>query len=220
MMPFQKKDSLNYRKKLLENRIQQLQYDLNKSKIYAPFNGYITEEHTQVGPWLEEGGNVVELIDIDNVEVVVDMPEKYVHQVRVGEEVSVRFNSLPEIEFKGQLVSIVPEADQASRAFPVKIKILNPDHTIKALMSAKATFNLGELKSASLVPKDSITDSGGTKIVFIVRNGVAQPVPVITGTALDNYIEIQGEFEVGEQVVVRGNERLRPMQPVEITSEN
>ncbi|MGI9554286.1 MAG: efflux RND transporter periplasmic adaptor subunit [Thermodesulfobacteriota bacterium] len=212
------RDSLVARQKLLQSRINQLKYDISRASIAAPFNGYITKEHTQVGEWLDSGANVVELIDIDNVQIVVEMPEKYVHQVKVGDEVEVRLNSLPDITFTGELVSIVPQADQSSRAFPVKIKLKNDDHVIKSSMSAKVSFLLGETKETKMVLKDSIINNGGNKIIFVVRDNIAQPVPVLTGLAHEEFVEVQGEFKVGEQVVVRGNERLRPMQPVEVTS--
>ena len=100
----------------------------------------------------------------------------------------------------------------------MKIRLNNEDHTIKSSMSARVSFLLGETKETKMVLKDSIIDSGGNKMVFVVRENVAQPVPVITGLAHEDFIEVQGEINVGEKVVVRGNERLRPMQPVEITS--
>ena len=213
-----RRDSLIARQKLLQSRIDRLKYDISKTEVQAPFNGYITKESSQVGEWLESGDEVVELIDIDNVQIVVDMPEKYIHHIKVGDEVDVTFNSLPENGFVGEIVSIVPQADQASRAFPVKVQLKNDDHIIKSSMSAKVSFLLGETKETKMVLKDSIINNGGNKIIYVVRENVAQPVPVLTGLAHENFVEVQGEFKVGEQVVVRGNERLRPMQPVEVTS--
>ena len=210
------KDALVARQKLLQSRINQFQYDLEQTNIRAPFNGYITEEHSQVGEWLDSGDNVVELIDIDTVEIKVDMPEKYVHQVKKGDEVTVTFNSLPGKEFKGEIVSIVPQADMSSRAFPVKINLDNKDHIIKSSMSARVSFLLGDTEEVMLVPKDAITDSSGVKMLFVIRDGAAVPVPVITGIEDGSSVRVEGEVNVGEQVVVRGNERLQPMQPVKI----
>ncbi len=212
------KDALVARQKLLQSRINQFQYDVSHTKTKAPFNGYITEEYSQVGEWLDSGDNVVELIDIDTVQIKVDMPEKYVHMVKKGEEVNITFNSLPGREFTGEIVSIVPQADPSSRAFPVKINLSNEDHIIKSSMSARVSFLLGETVEVKLVPKDSLTDSNGVKMLFVVRDGAAVPLPVITGIEDGSRIQVEGEVNVGEQVVVRGNERLQPMQPVEVTS--
>jgi len=212
------KDALAARQKLLQSRINQFQYDVSHTNIKAPFNGYITMEYSQVGEWLDSGDDVVELIDIDTVQIKVDMPEKYVHMVNKGEEVNITFNSLPGKEFAGKIVSIVPQADPSSRAFPVKINLANEDHVIKSSMSARVSFLLGETVEVKLVPKDALTDSNGVKMLFVVRDGAAIPLPVITGIEDESRIQVEGEVNVGEQVVVRGNERLQPMQPVNVTS--
>ena len=212
------KNALVARQKLLQSRINQLKYDIARSEIRAPFNGYITQEFSQIGQWLDSGDNVVELIDIDTVQINVDMPEKYVHMVKKGDNVNLLFNSLPGKEFKGEIVSIVPQADQSSRAFPVKINLENSDHLIKSSMSARVSFLLGETVEVKLVPKDSLTDSNGVKMLYVVRDGAAVPLPVTTGLEHENRVQIDGDVKVGEQVVVRGNERLQPMQPVNVTS--
>ena len=212
-----KRDALIARQKLLQSRIDRFKYDISITNTQAPFNGYITKEYSQVGEWLDSGDEVIELIDIDNVQIVVEMPEKYVHLVNVGDAVKVTLHSLSDKTFTGELISIVPQADMASRAFPVKIKLKNDKHVIKSSMSAKASFLLGEIKKAKMVLKDSIVSNNGNKIIFVVRDNIAQPVNVITGLAYGDFVEVMGEFKVGEQVVVRGNERLRPMNPVEVT---
>lgn len=212
------KNALIARQKLLQSRINQLEYDVSHTNIKAPFNGYITKEHSQVGEWLDSGDDVVELIDIDTVQIKVDMPEKYVHMVKKGDEAILTFNSLPGKDFKGEIVSIVPQADQSSRAFPVKINLENKAHVIKSSMSARVSFLLGETVEVKLVPKDSLTDSNGVKMLFVVRDGAAVPLPVTTGIEHENRVQVEGDINVGEQVVVRGNERLQPMQPVNVTS--
>lgn len=149
-MVVSKRDALIARQKLLQNKIEQLEYDISKADIKAPFNGYITSEHSQIGEWLKRGDSVIELIDIDNIRVVVEMPEKYISLVNTSDEVEVTLHSLADKAFTGEVVSVVPQADQASRAFPVKIKIKNKDHTIKSSMSAKVAFLLGEERKSQI----------------------------------------------------------------------
>lgn len=212
------RDMLTARQQLLQSRIDRLRYDISKAEIKAPFNGYVTREHTQVGEWLSSGDSVVELIDIDEVQVIVDMPEKYVFLVSAGDQVDVVLYSLPGRKFTGKVVSVVPQADPRSRAFPVKVKVRNDEHVIKSSMSARVFFLLGKMKKAKMVPKDAIVSGEAGKTVFVVRGGVAQPVSVAVGMSYEGWVEVQGGLTPGERVVVRGNERLRPMQRVEVTS--
>jgi RND family efflux transporter MFP subunit len=204
----------------LQAQIERQEYDLAKSKIVAPFNGYVTREYTEVGQWIGEGGPVVELIDIDTVEITVDVPERYVSQIRLDDKVTVNFDALPQLEVEGKVTSIVPQADPKARTFPVKVEVVNKDHIIKSGMVTRASFLIGEPALVKLVPKDAIVEQNNLKFVYVVNDGTAQPVPVNVGIAYKNLIEVIGPVQVGQYVVIRGNERLRPGQPVNIINQD
>ena len=204
----------------LQAQIDRYEYDLDKAKIVAPFSGYVTNERTEVGQWIDEGGPVVELIDIDTVEITVDAPERYISQIKLDDKATVNFDALPDVTLEGMVSSIVPQADKAARTFPVKIVIDNKDHIIKSGMVARVSFLIGEPSLVKLVPKDAIVERNNLKFVIVVNNGTAQPVPVNTGVAYKNLIEIIGPINIGQPVVIRGNERLQLGQPVKVVNQD
>jgi RND family efflux transporter MFP subunit len=204
----------------LEAQIDRYEYDLSKSKIVAPFSGYVTREYTEIGQWIAEGGPVVELINMDRVEIKVDVPERYVSQIKLRDGVNVNFDALPRLEVEGQVSSIVPQAAQGARTFPVKVVVDNKNHVIKSGMVARVSFLIGEPSLVKLVPKDAIVESGNDKFLYVVNNGTAEPMPVTTGMAYKNLIEVIGPVQTGQLVVIRGNERLRPGQPVNIINQD
>jgi multidrug efflux pump subunit AcrA (membrane-fusion protein) len=83
-------------------------------------------------------------------------------------------------------------------------------------MEARVSFNLGTTKKALLVPKDAVVTTGGNRLVFVLSSSMAQPVPVKVIGYYDGNVAVVGSLKPGDLVVVRGNERLRPGQPVEI----
>ncbi len=210
------KDAWSGRKSLIQAQIDMREYDLKVSKIVAPFNGYITKESTQIGEWLDKGGPVVELVDIDKTEIKVDIPEQYIDDIEKGDSVTIKFDAFPEGQIQGEITSIVPQADSAARTFPVKIEIDNQDHRIKSGMLARVSFLVGSPKLVKLVPKDAIVEQNKNYFIYLVNNGSAQPVPVDRGLSYKELIEIIGPVETGQLVVIRGNERLQPGQPVQI----
>ena len=123
---------------------------------------------------------------------------------------------------------VVPQADTRSRTFPVKIRIQNEidDETgplIKAGMLARVTLPTGPQSEALLVPKDAIVRGGKSPIVFVgdpsspgSSQGKVRPGPVSLGVTSNSLIEVKGSIKTGELVVVRGNERLRPGQDVNV----
>ncbi len=200
----------------LESRIEVAEYDLAASKITAPYNGYVTKRHAEAGQWLGMGDQVVSFVDIDTIEVKAGIPERYIEDVSEGMEVSVILPSHNRLTVSGKISSIVPDADPMAVSFPVRVVLENPDHTIKSSASAVIMVRVGESEKIKLVPKDSIVSSPQGSTVFAVREGLAHPVPVKEKGWYEGFVHIEGEVRVGESVVVRGNERLRPMQKVRV----
>ncbi len=201
-------------------QIEGFEYDIEKSRIVAPFNGHVTQEFTEVGQWVQKGGPVVELIDIEIAEINIDMPERYISKVNTGLSVHVNIDALPDLQLEGEITSLIPQADRESRTFPVKINIDNKDGIIKSGMVARVSFPIGEPSTVKLVPKDAIVSQNNANFVYIVNEGAALPVPVSTGLAFEDKIQIIGPVETGQLVVVKGNERLMPNQPVKILNQD
>ena len=200
----------------LESRIRVAEYDLAASKILAPFSGYVTRHHAEEGQWIDVGGEVVSFVDIDTIEVTAGIPERYVKDISEGMEVKVVLVSLNRLTVPGKISSIIPDADPIAVSFPIKVVLENPDHTIKSSASAVIVIRVGESEKIKLVPKDSIVTSPGGAMVFAVRDGLAHPVGVEEKGWYEGFAHVEGKIRVGERVVIRGNERLRPMQKVRI----
>ncbi|MGP0593417.1 efflux RND transporter periplasmic adaptor subunit [Nitrospira sp. T9] len=203
----------------LEAEIRLVRDQVTKSRILAPFPGWITKEYTEIGQWVEEGGPVVELVDLAKVEVQVPLPEEYVRDVRVGDPVMAVFDALPGREVEGTVFSVVAQADRSARTFPVKVVLSNPDLRIKSGMVARVQLAVGAPYQAVVIPKDALVLKGGKEFVFIVANNTVTQVMVSPIAHFEDVVEVQGEIEQGMQIVVEGNERLLPGQSVRILEE-
>jgi RND family efflux transporter MFP subunit len=196
--------------------------------IRAPFAGYVSAEHTQLGQWVGRGDPIADVVDLTTVEIKVSVPGRYIANVHGGMEAAVRVEALPGKMIVGKVFRVVPQADVRSRTFPVIIRLENPkegdDFVLKAGMLARATLGVKKPVDALLVPKDALVLGGETPRIFIVRpsenkpnEGTAVPVPVEIGVAQDDQVQVIGAVAAGQLVVVRGNERLLPFgQPVKI----
>ena len=199
-----------------EAEIELLKDDIRNKTVVAPFAGFVAEEHTQVGEWIDVGGPVVTLVDLGHIRVTVDVPERYAVQLSRKSPVRIRVASISNEPFTGEISAILPEGDLNARTFPVRVELLNPKFEIRSGMEATATFNLGTKRKALLVPKDAIVTAGTNRMVYVVAGGVAQPVPVQVIGYYDGNVAVEGPLQPGAPVVIRGNERLMPGQPVQI----
>jgi RND family efflux transporter MFP subunit len=203
---------------LLKNKaeIEYLQYEIDQKKVVAPFSGFVVKEHTQVGEWLNSGGPVVTLQDLGQIRVTVDVPERYAVMLKPKDEVRVLVKSISNVPNTGKIYAILPQGDPNARTFPARINLPNPEFKIKSGMEARVTFNLSETKPALVVPKDAVVTVQDKQIVYTVVEGKAIPIDVDVIGYYDGDASIKGNVKPGDQVVIRGNERLRPGAQIQI----
>ncbi|MFQ5900866.1 MAG: efflux RND transporter periplasmic adaptor subunit, partial [Thermodesulfobacteriota bacterium] len=77
----------------IEAEILRLEDELKKKTVRAPFDGVITRELTEVGQWVQKGGDIVHIVDLSMMRIIVDMPEQYVSNIKGNEEVTVRIDA-------------------------------------------------------------------------------------------------------------------------------
>lgn len=204
----------------LKAEIARIELDLERSIVKAPFAGVVAEELTQLGQWIGKGDTVVELISPYSLDVVVEVPERYFDQVRRGTPVTVRFESLADLEIDGKVASVVPRAKGQSRTFPIRIRIANKDGRVGAGMVTRVQLSAGENKTARLVPKDAVVTRGAQRFVYVLQeDATAELVPVTTGDGKGDWVAVDGSLNAGAKVITRGNERLRPGQRVVATEQ-
>ena len=199
-----------------EVEIEQLQYEVDQARVAAPFSGFVAQEHTQVGEWMSAGGAVVTLIDLSSVRIIVDVPERFSVKIQPAGSAEVRIAALADQQLTGEITGILPQGNPAARTFPVRVKVANAGLKIKSGMEASVTFHLADRKKALLVPKDAIVTNGALRHVVTVVEGRAMPVGVKIYGYYGGSVAVEGKLQPGDQVVIRGNERLRPGQAVAI----
>ncbi len=203
----------------LESALLQVRDRLKKTRVVAPFDGWITKEFTEVGQWIEAGGPIVELVDLSRVKVEVPLPERYVGEIKVGASVTATFDGLRGYQAKGRVFSVVAQADRNSRTFPIKVELPNADLMIKSGLVARVILQVGTPYEALVIPKDALVLRGGAEFVFVMKDASVSQVPVVTVNHVNNEVEINGQLEPGMIVVVEGNERLFPGQTVRVLEE-
>ncbi len=194
--------------------IERLEFELARKTVRAPFTGFITHEHTQVGQWMPIGGSVVTLVDLSSILIRADLPEAQAVRLNLDKNAAVIIGSLSDRPLVAKIEVVMSQGNPVSRTFPVRLKLPNPQYSIKSGMEAIATFELGRKIKSILIPKDAIVPSGTANLVFRVDQGKAFPVPVSIKGYYGNEAAVQGDLAPGQLVVIRGNERLQPGQPV------
>lgn len=200
-------------------RAEMARDQLDRATIRAPYDGVITRRYVSPGSWVSEGDNVFTIQQLDRVKVAIQVPEGQFRNIRLGDTFKVTFDSLDGYTTDGTITQIIPSAEPRSRAFPVRVTIENGDGRLASGMLARVSLNVQEEGEKSvLVPRDAIVPMHPKPLVYKIerRDGetFAAMVEVDLGRFFGDAVEVFGDLRGGDQVVIRGNERLRPGQKV------
>ncbi|MBI3468468.1 MAG: efflux RND transporter periplasmic adaptor subunit [Planctomycetes bacterium] len=214
-----------------QEEIHRIEDQLTKHTIVSPFDGEVVAKHTEVGQWITQGQAVAEVVELGQVDVEVMVLEDYVAYLRIGTPAQVEIHAVPGEMFTmipGKVTQVIAQADLRSRNFPVKVRLDNQlvhgRYLIKPGMFARISLPISKLSKSLLVPKDAVVLGGPSPMVYIFepsakdpKSGRARPVPVQLGTDHEGSVCVTGDLKAGQQVIVEGNERMRPPFDVRIT---
>jgi len=200
----------------LKAEVERLEIELEKTEVKSPFNGVVIKKHVARGEWLSPGKPVATIARNDSVDIIVEVPEKVIKFLKPGTNVKVLSGGN---ELTGKLHTIIPQGDVSTRTFPVKIRV-NQTASLLEGMEARVILPRGERITTFLVPRDAILNRSGKTNVVAVIDSKAKIIP----TKVIGYMETKAginsqNISEGMKVVVKGNERLRDGQPVNILKE-
>ncbi len=192
------------------------QYLLSLTTIQAPFPGRVVERLAQPGDYVTVGEQVARLVDVDRVEVQARAPLTVAPWIREGMEARIQGGGLEGI---GKVRTAVPVGDERSRMFEVRLEVSDVPWSVGTALKVLLPQG-GSSEGALQVPRDALILRRGTTYVYVIDERKARRVEVTAGTGEGDWIEVQGALEVGDQVVVRGGERLQPGQNVEFVGQD
>ena len=196
---------------------EKLAHDLENCVIKAPYSGYTLHRLVDVGEWVSPGTPVYEMLDLSEMKVTVDLPERYFGQVDIGSQTLIQISGDTANPMTGTVTGIARSASNETHTFPVMVTISNPDGKLGGGKLVRATLFLREVFTSMAVSKDAIVRDGLQTTVYTVADNKAVPVAVRTSSTRGNKVAVTGEglFE-GMPVVVRGNERIFPGAPLKL----
>lgn len=209
--------------------VEKLKDQRKKYTVTSKFDGYVVSKQTEVGAWLNQGDPVAEVVSVDRVDVDVQVGEQSLPFISPGNKVQAVFPAIPKRVFEGTVLATVPQGNLRTRTFPVKVRVVNEitdaGPVLKPGMYARVTLPTGGAVRAVMAPKDGVIHGGVTPMLYAVdgstavgKSAAVRPVPVELGVAEGGLIQVTGQLQQGDLVIVQGNERLRPGQEVTITN--
>ncbi|MEC4891305.1 MAG: efflux RND transporter periplasmic adaptor subunit [Nitrospira sp.] len=216
-------ESLQAQVKQMEVALAQADTNLAYSYIRAPFAGYVAERNLDQGASVTSATaststnsrGILSLHDIETVRILIEVVEKDIPLVHIGQKAEVRAEAYPERVFEGTVTRIVQALNRATRTMTVEIDLPNKERDLKGGMFARVEARVGTHPQAIQIPIDAVSRLEDVQYVYVVRDGKAQRVNVEIGAREENRVEITKGLTGEEQVIVSGKDLVHDGTPVQ-----
>lgn len=197
-----------------ESRLEQLQDSISKLNPKAPFNAFVTEQFAQPGQYIDQGQNFLRIMSKDQTEIIAHVPVKFKHIIKGGDVWDYQDQSGQ--TYQAKVTGFVPAATTASRQMEVHLSDLSG----QLIPGEAITLMVPETKPKTVVAvhRDALVYRRQGASIFVINNDTANQIEVEIGMAQGDYIEAIGQVKAGDAVVIRGNERLRDQQIVQVNN--
>lgn len=183
---------------------------LADATIRAPFDGVAATRLVNVGDFVEVGGGIVTIVDLDPLEISFQVPERHKARLALGLPVRIGVDAFPDRPFSGAISYVSPGVDEQTRSYQVKAEVGNADGLLSPGMFARALLVTAVRESALTVPAEALIPAEGASSLFVVDAGVARRVEVRPGESIDGWVEVlDTPLAPGARVVIEGKFALR-----------
>jgi multidrug efflux pump subunit AcrA (membrane-fusion protein) len=186
--------------------------------VPSTLNGTVARVYLDRGQDVTLQTPVALVVDLSEIIVRAEVPERYAASASVGEPVRVRVEAYPDRVFPGRVSKVSPVVDPATRSTAIEARLDNAGGKLRSGMFGEVTLITGSRSGVLAVPKDALAD-GGSPAVFVVKEGKAYRREVELGLQSDRFLEIRKGVKPGERVAVFGLYGLKDGSAVEVLAE-
>lgn len=184
-------------------------------QIKAPFAGVLGLRQVNQGSYVKAGDRLTTLDDLDYLEVLFAVPERYIGQIEIGQPVDVRSISYPDKSFSASVRQLDTRVDPINRTVTVKAILDNTQRQLLPGQFLAVTLRTGE-HHAVMIPEQSIVTEGAGSFIYVVEDSTATRREIHIGARQKGWVEVVSGITEQEIVVINGHTRLGAGAPVEV----
>ncbi|HYN61839.1 MAG TPA: efflux RND transporter periplasmic adaptor subunit [Rubrivivax sp.] len=195
-----------------EAQVALAQAQLARMRILAPFDAVAGIRSVDLGDYVKDGADLVNIEDLSQVWLDFRLPERFIARVKPGQAVDVTLDAIPGRRFTGKIEALDSLIDANGRSLLVRARLDNPGGVLKSGLFARTRIVFSRRENAIVVPEEALVPQGGKQFVFKVLDGangkVSQRIEAQIGQRLPGKVEILDGLAVGDWVVTAGQARL------------
>jgi len=182
---------------------------MNDMVVRAPFTGRVGIRQVSVGSYLDTKTNITTLDDISKVRLDFQVPENLLARIKPNAAIKAASVAFGDRRFDGRVAVVDTRIDPLTRSVKLTAIVDNPDGALRPGMFMNAWLEVAKREDAKLIPEEAIVGEGPLQIVFAVKDNKVERRIVKVGQRESGRVEVLDGLALGEQVVVRGLQRVR-----------
>ena len=197
---------------------RQAQSELKRSKsskddyiIKAPLNGTVLNDYSiSAGAMISPSSPILDIADLSRLKATLKIPESKIFTVKMGMPVTIRFDALPDEEFKGYVTATDQYVEPSTRTSNVEIELDNraAGGKLRPGMFGQASITEREAKNVIAIPESSLHSSESGFYVLVAESGKAKQRVISVGIRQGSLVEITKGLKTGDKVIIFGGKNL------------
>ncbi|UCF36331.1 MAG: efflux RND transporter periplasmic adaptor subunit [Acidobacteriota bacterium] len=190
--------------------------NLERSVVYAPTSGVLNDLLREQGEYVSAGDGIAQIVEVDQVKVVIQIPEKDVQYLRIGARIPVLVEALSNLRVNGEVTYISEVADESTRTTRVEVTIDNSSGRLRGGLIAKAQIPRRVLHSVVMIPLSAVIPLEEGRIVYVANEGVAERRIVELGLLKGSDVQVVEGLQRGDLLITSGQRQVGPGQQIKI----
>jgi membrane fusion protein (multidrug efflux system) len=202
--------------------IELVKANISQTELRAPFDGIIGLRSVSEGAYTTPATVIAKLTKISPLKIEFSVPERYASDVKEGTPVSFNMETSDGVmrEFRATVYAVESKVELTTRSLKVRAIYPNEDGAIQPGRYLSVEVTKQEIRDALAIPSEAIIPEMGKSIVYLYKEGKAQPAEIVTGLRTESHVQVQKGLSVGDTLITTGVMQLRTDMPVIIDNLN
>jgi len=192
---------------------------LAKTRIRAPFAGYVGIRRVSPGDYVQPGQDLVNLEDLLTLKIDFKIPETFLTRLSIGQRIEIITDADPTHPCTGDIYVLDPRVDASSRAVRVRARVPNAGGTLRPGLFANINLILSEQANALLVPEEAVIPQRDKNFVYRVQDNAARWTEIGLGMRQGGLVQVLQGLHEGDHIIRAGHHKVKDGAPVAAAAE-
>lgn len=212
-------DNARAQRDISQAALNEVALNLERTTIEAPISGVLNELPLEIGELAAPGDVVAQIVVIDRVKVVVNVPERDIDYLRVGDTAEILVGPEQRTVVPGEITFISAMADRATNTTRVEITVDNHDRQLRSGRIVRARLTRRVLEDALMIPLEAVIPLERGYVVYVVQGEQAERREVELGLLRGSAVQVTDGLVAGDRLIVKGHRYVAPGQQVQVVTE-